>query len=302
MKNDNGLQLLFKIVIITLILGLITVLTHTPELIILVAISGIIAISGMFTIPNDPPCVGLVIKAGARTNEVYHEGLGFLLLRGILNDIFLIDVSHKRVQLDEQILITRLDSVTTKIKASYSYYPDPDNLITFLDNGGEPGVKRMMNAMFLEKLRIWSRDPLKGPKTWEELHASSDKAKRNILSLIVDEEVSENDIRKHKSWKVSEIGIILELFTLRSTQSFGKNFQASLAINLEKSKAASSTYELMTDISKAKIIHDKLAENGEKVGLDKVLNKTMDWKIQREANAQISLSAIVRVIANAIKK
>lgn len=305
MKNkNNGIGLLIVLASITVVIGVIAILANSRILIIPMIICGAFAINGVFFIPNDPPHVGIKTIWGKRTDICLEEGLAFLFLRGIINDYLLINIVKKNIDFDEQILTTP-DNATTKVKSSISYTPDKDHIINYLNVGGEVGVTHMIKDIEEEKLRIWSRSKTEGPQTWEQMNDAAEEAVKVIISEICGQVIPDTDIKNIRkgngTWPISHLGIILNRYNLTKMETFGKVYEASIALEKEKKERKSESYEIETELSKAKILQKELADNGITKGLDEVIQLMMKWKIEREANSLVSLSAIAKIIAGSMK-
>lgn len=302
--KKNGIGLLITLVLITVAIGLIAMSANSRILIIPMFICGALAINGIFYIPNNPPHVGIKTIWGKRTDTFLDEGLNFLFLRGIVNNCILIDVTKKNIDFDEQTLTTP-DNATTKVKSSISYTPDKDHIINYLNVGGEVGVNHMIQDIEEEKLRIWSRSKTEGPQTWEQMNDAAEEAVKVIISEICGQIIPDTDIKNIRKgdgkWSIPHLGIILNRYNLTKMETFGKVYEASIALEKERKERKSESYEIKTELSKAKILKKELASNGVIKSLDEVIQLMMKWKIEREANSLVSLSAIAKIIAGSMK-
>lgn len=303
--KKNGIGLLITLVVITVVIGLIAIYTHSRILIIPMSICGILAINGVIIIPNDPPHNGIKTIWGTRTDTYLGEGLNFLFLRGIINSCILINMTKKNIDLGEQVLITPNDNVTTKVKSSISYTPDKNNLITYQNVKGEEGVNQMIQDIEEEKLRMWSRSAISGPMKWEEVEGASEEAIKIIISEICGATLTDADIKDIRKgngkWSIPHLGIILNRYNLTKMEPFGEIYEASIAKQREEKERISESYEIVTELEKAKILQEELKKNGVVKNLDEVIKLMMQWKIEREANKLVSLSAIAKIIAGSMK-
>lgn len=302
--KTNGIPLLVIVAIATLLCILIAYSTNSWIFFIFGLLLGIIAISGIIIVPNDPPHIGQITRLGQRTNEYMEEGFNFLFLKGFTKNVIFFNVTKKNIDF-EQVLLTP-DNVTTRVLSSVSYTPDIENMTTYLNIGGEEGVNHMITDIEEEKLRTWSRSKTEGPQTWEELSNSSEEAVKAIISAICAETLPDEDIHKiHNGsgkWSVPNLGIILNRYNLTKMEPYGPVYEASIALQREKKEKVSETYEIRTELSKAKILQKQFKDDGVEKTLPEVMEIMMAWKIQREANSQISLSAITNAIFGSINK
>ncbi len=296
----NNLETMIMIALIALIFGLIAILFEMWVSVIPMTILGGIAIQGYIVIPNTPPHIGVITRFGTRTNEYLGEGMGFLFLQGIVNDLILINMIKKNIDFDEQVLTTP-DNVTTEVKTSLSYIPDQNNIINYLNNGKEDGIKRFVTDIEEEKLRIWSRSDDE-PKTWRGLNSAGEEAVKLVLSAMCGEELTDTDvvnIRKgNGKWSIPHFGIILIRYNITKMRSFGEVYEASIKIEKEKEQRTSETFDVETDLFKAEKLQEFFHKKGKEIGIEEAHKIIMDNKYRFDASKNVSIYTIFEAIKN----
>ncbi|MFA6251686.1 MAG: hypothetical protein WC603_03625 [Candidatus Paceibacterota bacterium] len=97
------------------------------------------------------------------------------------------------------------------------------------------------------------------------------------------------------------LGIVLCRLSITQIKPFGPIYEASVALQKEQKERISEVYEITTELEKAKILRDELAKSGVTVTIQEALQKMMSWKIEREANKLVSVSALAKIITDSTK-
>lgn len=281
-------------------------------------ISGIIVVQGIFITPNDPPHFSIIERWAVRLwkkNDdgnlvvVYtNEGWNWVFLRGLKHKVKSVNISKREIDFPEQILTTP-DAVTTRVPGSLAYTPHKESIINLLNLGTDDPFKvfeDMINDIVEEKLRIWSRNPNKGPKTWEDLLDSTEEAAKMLIEAISAMEIPEADLKKVQAgqgdWLLEKFGVTLNRLNLKEMIPFGEVYEQALKVKDEKQQREAETYELTTDIQKAKKLQEEFRSLSVEKSIEECMKLIMDWKIQREANTLLTLGAFAKNIASAFKK
>ncbi len=319
MKHNNNAGWIALVIFLTITTLIFAINPSGPLrtlLFISEIIAGLILVTGVVIIPNEPPHLAIVPRWGKRewredgngnpTVSFIEEGWNWLFLRGIMHKVILIDRSKRDIDFDEQILTTK-EGATTRVPGSMAYSVDKDNIISLLNLGGnDPFVKLedMITDIVEEKLRVWAR----GIETWEVLLNSHTDAIKMLIQEICgpEETITDEDIAKIRSgngdWKIKKFGIILNRFNLKEMTSYGEIYEQSLKQKSESEQRKAETFEVETDAMRASKLQEQLRALGKEMSIEECLEKVMSWKITREANQSMSLVALASTIAKGFKQ
>lgn len=286
---------------------------------ILTIILTIIILIGIIIIGNNPTSIGVVTKWGERLWKedsagnpiiVYlTEGWNWLFLRWIVYDVILISMIKREHDFPIITLITP-DNGTTDTGRSFAYIPSKVHAINYLNLGNNQKARDAMVIEWFEnildsELRQWAMDPTNGPKTWEELIAGKDETVKMLMGKIVGRVLSDDELRNviagRSNILVETMGIEIIRLNLTTMTPFGPVYEASVAKDTEKKERASEVYEVGTDLQKAKLLQKELKKQNVNLSLSDCMERIMKWKVAREGNKQLSLSAITKNIVDAIK-
>ena len=281
-------------------------------------IISIVTAYGVIIIPNQPPHFGIVTRWGKRVWKInsegkpcpvyMEEGYHFLPWRGIKYNVIVINLSKQEIDFPTQVLTTP-DNGTTEVPGSLAYTPDKKHIIGFLDLGTDNPFnvfKDMMCDIWEDELRTWARTTEKGPKTLTELLNSGDEAVEVLLEAICGDVDIPTDSQKairsgYGKWPVNHFGIILNRLNLKDMRPFGEVYESLVKLDKEKKERDSETYEVETDLRKAAKLKEEIEKLGKNTSIEECMEKIMNWKITREANEQLSLTALAKSIAGAFK-
>lgn len=166
-----------------------------------VALLGTFIIQGTRRIPNNPPNKGLLTVLGKRTKMVVDEGWHFFPLFPWLFGVVLVDVKKKERDIPAESVRTP-DLAEIKIPIALTWTPsysdtldENDNviftggqdLIEYLNSGGEEGVNAQLEDIVHERLREWAMSADEGPQTWQEAIGAKEEAVAILLKAILGE-------------------------------------------------------------------------------------------------------------------
>jgi len=211
---------------ITLVAAIIASLIPMPWGVIffLAAVSGVL-FQGFTRLPADPPTYGVLTFLGSRKNVVMKEGWYFFPLYNALFGIIPVDMTKKNFDLAPSGVRTPKDMARLESSVSLTFSPDPDNLIEYLNTGGENGVKAILSDMIEEAMRVFAGKEGEKPETWEEAVKMPDEFLVYVIKRILNEE-NEEVIREHchslRSGKstvcLRSLGIILNKLNIVSLE------------------------------------------------------------------------------------
>ncbi|MEK7149656.1 MAG: hypothetical protein AAB757_01635 [Patescibacteria group bacterium] len=171
---------------------------------ILVFLVGAFFLQGLRRITADPPHVTLLTFFGERIEKIKKEGWRFFPFYPYVFGFIEINISKVDHDLLEQIVRTP-DKAELGIPLSLTWTPDYEGynqkdptgkdkwmpgarqLITFLNNKGESGVKNILEDIVRERLREWAFSSLEGPQNWQEAMAAQEEAVAVLLKAILGE-------------------------------------------------------------------------------------------------------------------
>jgi len=146
---------------------------------------GGIFLQGLRKISEDPPYKGQRTRWGKRLEgEFVDEGWHFFLLYPFFDGF--VPVKMERVTFKVVSEKTRTpDRADSKVPVSVTFRPDSSLLITYLNNGGEEGIKKQLEGMVMKRIREWASGNEEGPATWVELNQSQAEAASVLVRKIV---------------------------------------------------------------------------------------------------------------------
>jgi len=299
---------------------------------IISAILGLIVFVGVTILDNNPPSIGIVTKWGEREwridenapeefdasgNKIIHylpvyitEGWNWLFLRYFMFDVILIPIIKNEHDFEDLILMTP-DKATTKTGVGFVWTPNKEHAVNYLNLGKNEADRKAMVIDWFENilddsLRQWAFDPNEGPKNWEGLIAGKDDTIKMLMLKMVDHDhLEDEDIKKVQRGNakicVDHMGIDIKRLNLTTMEPFGPVYNASIDKDKEKKERLSEVYEVGTDLKKAELLQKSLEKQNVNLSLKECMEQIMAWKIRREGNTQLSLSAITKNIVDAIK-
>lgn len=203
-------------------------------------------------IPSQPPHVAVVIRLGKRLRKVKGEGLRLFPLCPYLYNAILIDVSKKHQDL-RNIPVHTPDLGEMTISASLTWTPLPTHAIEYLDHGGEPGIRTVLDNIGYAALRKWATASEGGPKDLEEAlktpHGTDEILIPMLVGLAPDlsmEERAENArrVRTGEGVPIPLLGITLNRLNIRTLQTSGVVAQTSEKIARVKKEIGAGSPEI----------------------------------------------------------
>lgn len=195
---------------------------------IVVFLVGAFVLQGLRRITANPPHVALVTFLGKRIEKVKQEGWRFFPIHPYLYSFIEIPVQKVDHDLKSQLVKTP-DLADVEIPISLTWTPDyknePGLLITYLNSGGETGVKNILENIVKERLREWAFSDVEGPQNWKEAQAAQESAVAILLKAII------GDALDHIPSSIPT-SILLKYFshprkplTLSEKEKWGENFE-----------------------------------------------------------------------------
>lgn len=222
-----------------------TILAMPPVLLLLV---GFFILQGLQNIPADPPHMGVETLYGERTGRFLKEGWRFFPFFPFVFGFIPVNVEKKNVDLDDPPQRIRTpDMAEVLMPVHYTYRPD--NLITYLNSGGQSVVENILNNVIAQQLRVWGLDPSR--KDWEDVVGAGYDSVRSLaknISVLVggpvlsDEEA--NDVVNGKELRLPSLGIILTRLNVGKIEPTGELAKAAGQAAKEKRDQKAEVIEL----------------------------------------------------------
>ena len=263
---------------------------------LLLAVAAIVVAQGLRRVPADPPHKAVVTRFGKRTGEVKDEGWGWFFLYPWVTGAILVDMTRKNQDLAPQGVRTAQDMAEIEVVVSLTWQPDHTNLREYLNSGGEPRVRSILEAVVEEAVREFAADPNRRPNTWED----AIKMRREFIAEIVlailgkgstssipPEEVGETtqELRRGDGkLRLETLGIVLNRVNITSIQPKGGLAKAAELEAKEMRERKGEVVEVETDLIKAQQLMDAAKKTGEILTLQQAYQITMEWKTAREGH------------------
>lgn len=320
-KKDLWANLILSLVLIATTFILVGIPIYLKIIIYSLAlISTALFLQGILIISNNPSSFAVITKWGERAwngkdeNDdpivvIAEEGWVFLFLRGFVYGDILISNVKRENDFNNITLITP-DNGKTDVSVGIAYVPNRRYSLNYLNLGENQKQRDEMvtdwfDNILTSELRQWATSKTEGPMTWEKLIAAKDETTDMLIDKIVgatlDADQKKNLKRGRCKITIKNMGIDLVLLNLTTMKPFGPVYDASVVKNTEEKERKSETYEVGTDLQKAKKLRADLDASGVKMSLEACMDKIMAWKIQREANKQISVSSLAAAFMSSFK-
>lgn len=158
-------------------------------IIVFIFLAGIlIFLQGYKKISANPPYVGLETRLGERTGKIYKEGWHFFFLYPWVNGF--IPVKVERISFDTiSDKVRTLDLAESRVPLLITFRPAEDNIINYLNSGGESKIKTIFETTVNEKIREWCMGLEEGPRTWKELQQSKLEASSILIRKIAGDSI-----------------------------------------------------------------------------------------------------------------
>jgi len=146
-------------------------------------------ITGFKVIPYEPPHKGVLVFLGKRRREILQEGLNWLPLYSVSVCNFIpIKVEKINYDLKPQEVRTP-DRAMISVQASITFVPgiegEPDSYITYLNSGGEEGVKKIISDIIEDRIKTWAASNREGPSGWMEALALRDDVHEVLVKALL---------------------------------------------------------------------------------------------------------------------
>lgn len=268
---------------------------------------------GIKEIPANPPHKGLVTVWGKRTTRVKDEGYR-LLAPYFPFFIDVINVQTVTINQDIQVkLFCRASAEPTPgsttdspfqvgaevtLSAGITFKPTATGkdagieLQQYLNNGGEVGVRSILDDIIPQVLRI------EGTKrTFEELTAAKDELINSLFKLTTDEDLaslsSEERIRRLKDVQtngrkdIHGLGITITKINIGEPQLGDDIKLAAQSRAREELERRGEVYEVETEVRQAQVLREAYQQAGESRSLESCIQEIRRRKSIREGHGQV---------------
>lgn len=141
------------------------------------ALVALFLFSSIQMVPASPPHKAILTFLGKRQNIVLDEGWNYVPLHPWMFGLILVKVEKVNDDLNPQEVMTP-DNAKLSVSESITWKPGikdkPESFITFLNSGGEKGVRKIIYDMAEDRTKTWARSNREGPSDWEEAQALKD--------------------------------------------------------------------------------------------------------------------------------
>lgn len=158
-----------------------------------IAILGIFLLQGLRRIPAEPPHVAILTVFGQRKPSIKKEGWRFFPIYPWWHGFVLVNVTKVNQDLPEQKIRTP-DLAELNVPVSVTWIPNKkegEQLIDFLNSGGEKGVRTILEDVIHERLREWAISFDEGPADWQDAMGSREEAAAVLLKAILGDELKQ---------------------------------------------------------------------------------------------------------------
>src|SRR3989344_4640647 len=138
-------------------------------------IFGWYVLSGIRRVEADPPHIAAITIGGRRTGETKEEGWRFFPLYPYLYGYISVEITRIDFDLPHQKVRTP-DFGELEIPVSIVFQPSRENIVNYLNSGGENGVKKILENIVHQSLRTWAMSDEHEPRTVQEGLMASDEA------------------------------------------------------------------------------------------------------------------------------
>jgi regulator of protease activity HflC (stomatin/prohibitin superfamily) len=131
-------------------------------------------------IPADPPHVAVVTFFGKRTRQIKKEGYRLFPFYPVVFGAIPISITKVHQDLSPQ-RVRAHDNAELEVAVATTWTPSEDYAIEYLNNGGEGGVRKVLEDMISQRLREWARSP---GNTWDYVLSAKDEATVAVIRDI----------------------------------------------------------------------------------------------------------------------
>ena len=286
---------------------------------LLVGLIGLFIYDSLRKFPTDPPTYGIRTFFGKRTKKVLKEGWHFLPFCPFVFGAVLVDMTAKNQDFKPEDVRTP-DMAELEIDASLTFRPDPGNLISYLNIGGEEGVRNIMDDVVPEAIRELAANPDEEPKTWEMAVKMKGKFLARVITVITgtdgqmtDEEIQALAIdvrRENGSIKIETLGIIVSRLNITSIKPQGELAKAAEQAAKERRERDADKIEIANVAARVKALTktglsaEMAAEmvQTERGKVKKTINETKHTVSGETLKALETLGPVLKSITELFKK
>ena len=219
------------IILVPLILGVILLIFRNILGIVLILVTAIFLVVCLMKVPNDPVHFAVVTIWGERKEKIKREGLRLRanFLPFMLN-LLLINTEKRNEDVQPKNVKSK-EFAGVGMQISYTYTPDEENAIEFINSGKDKGVKNILDDVIEEAARRWAIKI-----GWKDCLGAEQEATEELLDKILgvkDEEAIANLRRANGKTKMLALGIIINRFNVGTIEIKGKLGQLIEKIAME---------------------------------------------------------------------
>ncbi|MDP2741780.1 MAG: hypothetical protein Q8O66_03810 [bacterium] len=220
--------------------------------------------NGIKNIPANPPHKGILVFIGKRQEVVLNEGWNFVPLYPWIFSFILIKV----VKVNHSLQLYKIrtpDKAEVSITVSFTWIPGiketSDSYITYLNSGGEEGVKKNINSVIEDHIRNWAILNRGGPTTWMEAQATEDGVYEVLVRAFLGDIKDIKKIRRGRGdFGYESLGITIIMFALNEVKVEGK---IAIVAELEEKKRMERAADKMEIANVSKRIQKLRKDNPE---------------------------------------
>lgn len=157
-------------------------------------LAGLSAYNGLAKIPAEPPHKAVLVWFGERQEIVLSEGWNFFPLYPLVFGFVLVKVEKVSDEIPKQEVRTP-DRALVTMTGSAAWTPgipgQPNSYITYLNSGGEAGVKKIIHNVIEDRTKTWASSDREGPSGWEEAQALRDDAHAVLAKALLGSALAE---------------------------------------------------------------------------------------------------------------
>lgn len=262
---------------------------------------------GLKEIPANPPHKGLVTVWGTRTTKVKSEGYR-LLAPYFPFFIDTINISVVTINQDFQVkfFCKAVDDgsqgtdgsfkvgLEVKLSASITFKPSDRGieLQQYLNNGGEAGVKSILDDIFPQVLRVEGTR-----RTFEELTASKQDLIDSLTALVTGEDLATlspaekkdfyNEMKTNGRKDILGLGIVITKINVGEPELGEEIKKAAESRAKEEFERRGEVYEVETEVRQAQVLRQAYQQAGEQRSLESCIQEIRRRKSIREGHGQV---------------
>lgn len=209
-----------------------------------------VPLHGLADIPANPPHRGVPTFLGQRYPGVLSEGWHIRLGYSWLYGFVLVNVERKNLDFKPENVRTP-DTAELAVPISITYIPTANNLLAFLNSGGETGVANILQDIAGEAIREWASAVQRGPQTWREAYGAHAEALQVVMNALTGRDVQAlldpDEVARMRGGngetESPALGITLNRVNITQIQVLGKLAEAAEQQAIEEAQRAGETIE-----------------------------------------------------------